>query len=142
MKRLIALLSLLVLLVSVLGQPSPSMAGPAPGISSVGIYAVHSAKSPNWVFPSPGQYATSGEGGAWVVVVTAEMGYGTPQAATINGVPGAEITQNRTPIVQGNTIVGYYRYWAFQNGNVNGQFVYTVRSINTSVAKTAWIYIW
>ena len=129
-------------LVAALALPLPAEAGPAPNISAVGVYAVHSAKSQAWVYPKPGQFSTQGEGGSWVVVCTAERGYGTPQAATINGVPGVQLTQLLTPMVENGYIVGYYRYWYFQNGNLNGQFIYTVRSINSGKAMTTWIYIW
>jgi hypothetical protein len=121
--------------------PSACQAQPASRITAVGVYAVHSANKPAWVYPYAGQFATQGEGGAWVVVCTKELGIGTPQAATINGIPGTQLTQLLTPIVQNGYIIGYYRYWLFEHGNLNGEFVYTVRSINYGNSMTTWIYI-
>ena len=141
MRRSITVRPSLLAFVLVLGAAVPVLAGPAPPITAVGVYAVCSAKEPNWVYPHTGQYATTGEGGAWVAVCTAEVGYGTPQAATINGVPGTELTQYRTPMVQNGVITGYYRVWYFQGGTLNGEFVYMARSINGGKTMPAGIYI-
>jgi hypothetical protein len=140
--RCIRALTVTAALVAAVAPPSACFAGPAPPISSVIPYAVCSQHSQAWSYIHPNQYSTQWEGGSWVCVVTQEIGYGQPIAATINGYPGTQLTQLNQAIVQNGIITGWYRYWYFQGNNLNGEFIYTVRSLNGSATPhTAWIYI-
>lgn len=135
-------LAVLAVLMMVLGLPPACLAGPAPPITSVQVYAVASQHSAAWSYTHPYQFSTQGEGGSWVCVVTQEIGYGQPISATLNGYLGTQLTQYNQAIIQNGSIVGWYRYWYFQGANLNGEFVYNVRSINSPfTTKTAWIYV-
>jgi hypothetical protein len=126
-----------------LAAPSILQAGPAPKITSVIVYAVHSAKAPIWVYPNPNTYSVSGEGGSWIVVCTREYGYGYVLSSTLGGRVGTEMLNLQTPIVSGGAIVGFYRYWLFQGTNVNGQFQYKIRSMNSPFnTASTWINLY
>jgi hypothetical protein len=129
-------------LLAALVTPSVCLAASAPPITAVQAYAVASQRSPVWTYIHPYQISTQGEGGAWVYVVTQEIGYGQPISATLDGYPGTQLTQYNQPIIQNGYIIGWYRYWYFQGPNLNGEFIYNVRSLNAPfTTKTAWIYV-
>jgi hypothetical protein len=110
--------------------------GPAPNLSSVQVYAVCSAAFYATYAPYDCEDVTTvsttgfNHGGAWVVVITKEMGYRASYTATFGGVSLSEY-QNQPILNSYNEMIGWYRYWQPANAPQSGLFRYTATSINT-----------
>lgn len=102
---LVALAALLVL--------SPDQAQ-AQGLSSIVITTVRSEKRTAWEPIPPLAISTrSGHGGAWVEVVTEELGFASAWEASLGIQKGTLISTS--PITQGSRVVGYRRTWRIRN---------------------------
>lgn len=110
--------------------------GPAPNLTSVQVIAVCSAAFYATYAPYDCEDVTAisttgfNHGGAWVVVITQEMGYRAWHTATFGGVSLSEYAND--PILDVyNAMIGWYRYWEPANAPQSGLFKYTAASINT-----------
>lgn len=66
-------------------------------------------------------------GGAWIDVITAELGYGHVRVAKMAGSVISE--RLNQPIISGGVIIGWYRFWD-ASGFSGGRFTYQSTSIN------------
>lgn len=66
-------------------------------------------------------------GGAWIDIITAELGYGQVRIAKMAGSLISE--RGNEPIVSGGVIIGWYRFWD-ASGFSGGRFTYQSTSIN------------
>jgi hypothetical protein len=110
--------------------------GPAPNLTSVQIFAVCSEAFYNVYAPYDCEDVTAtsttgfNHGGAWVVVITKEMGYRAWHSATMNSVSVSEYYNE--PILNFyNEMIGWYRYYEPAGAPQSGLFKYTATSINT-----------
>jgi hypothetical protein len=124
--------------------PVKAMA-PAPNLSSVETVAVCSAQFYSLYAPYEcevvsgliGTYAD--HGGAWMQIITDELGYRSWGMATLNGSPLQEIYS--APIVDSfRNVIGYRRWW-LANGYQGGTFYYRALSINSGGEKSDWLSV-
>ncbi len=108
--------------------------GPAPNLSSVQVFAVCSADFYAVYAPYDCEdVSTSGStifnhGGAWMEVITKEMGYRAYGSATMGGSPVSEV-YNQGILNAYNEYIGWYR-WFDVSAYSNGWFYYSATSIN------------
>lgn len=109
--------------------------GPAPNLSSVQVIAVCSADFYAAYAPYDCEdVSTSGStifnhGGAWMEVITQEMGYRAYGSATMAGSSVSEV-YNQGILNSNNEYIGWYR-WFDVSAYSSGLFYYTATSINT-----------
>lgn len=128
------------------GEDLPVKAlGPAPNLSMIETVAVCSDQFYMRYYPYEcegvsGLYSTYADhGGAWMQIITDELGYRNWGMATMNGVPLQEIYS--VPIVDSyRNVVGYRRWW-LADGFQSGTFYYRATSINTGAEKSDWINV-
>lgn len=119
--------------------------GPAPNLSSVRVVGVCS----DYLYQAygfqcedvSGLYSTIGDhGGAWMQVITDEMGYRSWGQATLGGSVLQELGSVGITDGYSNTIIGWRRWWK-ADGYQSGQFVYTASSINAGPTLQTFIQI-
>ncbi|MFY0571645.1 DUF4879 domain-containing protein [Archangium lansingense] len=109
--------------------------GPAPNLSSIHVIAVCSADFYATYAPYDCEdVSTSGStvfnhGGAWMEVITQEMGYRAYGSATMAGNSVSEI-HNQGILNVYNEYIGWYR-WFDVSAYSSGYFYYSAASINT-----------
>lgn len=125
-------------------SPVRAMA-PAPNLSSVETVAVCSAQfyavyAPYECEPVSGWTDTYADhGGAWMQIITDEMGYRSWGIATLNGLALREIYS--VPIVDTlQNVIGYRRWWQ-ADGFQGGTFYYRAQSINAGGEKSDWLWV-
>jgi hypothetical protein len=109
--------------------------GPAPNLTSVQVIAVCSADFYAAYAPYDCEDVSTigttvfNHGGAWMEVITKEMGYRAYGSATMAGSSVSEIG-NQGILNIYNEYIGWYR-WFDASGYSSGLFNYTAASINT-----------
>jgi hypothetical protein len=128
-----------------LGEGQVTAFAPAPNLSSVKVLGVCSANFRQLTGYDcenvSGLYSTYADhGGAWMQVITDEIGYRIWGQATLGGSVLQQLGSQPIYYSGTNTVAGYRRWWK-ADGYQNGQFVYTASSINAGPTLQAIIQI-
>ncbi|AIC96118.1 DUF4879 domain-containing protein [Shouchella lehensis] len=104
--------------------------GPAPPLSFLSVYAAYSEKHPDFEYFDEFQFRSAADhGGAYMHVVTAEIGYGHLRQATMEGTRLQSIHSQHIDLTGDNIIDGWF-YWWDASGFEEGQFQFQNRSTN------------